>query len=108
VAEANGDPERAARFAELALWLDPQNKAAVQLRADLEKKVPPPAVQNGVSPPAKSGHQAPPGGSVEPWMLDELGSHAAGPAMPMHLRDPGTPGYNRELSPPGGESHAPQ
>ena len=108
VAVANGNPERAARFAELRLWLDPENKAAIQLRTDLEEQVPPRAVRGGSRTARQARAACYQGGSVEPWMIDELGPHAAGLCCRMQMRDPGVPGYSRDVGQPGDASHAPQ
>jgi hypothetical protein len=114
----NGNPEKAARLAQLALRFDPQNREAIQLRSDLEEQVPPSAVRDKLAPPAppsgKTNVGKPPavppesGDAVAPWMLDDLEGRPAAPQpLPMHPRDPGVPGRIHTVEKPGVMNRAP-
>jgi type IV pilus assembly protein PilQ len=107
-----GDKRHAAKLAQLAIRMDPDNLEAITIREDLEEEVPPQAVLNGEAPPAarrrhsrgpgvhEGGPALAPAEGIAPWMLDEL-SGKAGPApLPLHPRDPGVPGYSREIQLP--------
>ncbi len=97
-----GDPKKAAHLLNLAMVFDPQNMTAQQLRSDLEKEVPPPAVRAGVALPATRSnmpapgtahpHVPPPppgdghavdGEQVAPWLLDDLQGKGMTPIVPI-------------------------
>ena len=100
---AAGDDPRALRFANLSIHFDPLSRAAIDLRADIwhgDHSGPyahPPIGIAGVG----SGVQPADAGALPPWVLNDLEGTPARPAsVPLHPRDPGVPGSNREIQKP--------
>ncbi len=97
---AEGDRDRALRFAELAVHFDPLNRAAIDLRSDIWLNKP---VGDHTSPcPADAAAGVPlDGQAVAPWLLSDL-EHEPSPkaAVQPHPLDPGQPGTRVEIKRP--------
>lgn len=96
---AQGDRDRALRFAELAVHFDPLNRAAIDLRSDiwLNKRV-----GNHTSPCPSEAPSAPlDGQAVAPWLLSDLEHEPVQQAAALpHPMDPGRPGERVDIKRP--------
>jgi hypothetical protein len=97
-AYAEGDGDKALRFAEMAVHFDPQDRAALELRTNI-----------WLGKPYDSGNSAPPappagnpmeGPGMADWLIDDLENAPPGPPMPLHPLDPGIPGRHTNLVQP--------
>ncbi len=124
---AVGDLERARRLVDFSIRIDPTNRAAIDLQADIDSGAldgdhssTAPVIKHGVLwDPSVYGsggvpvdglqYEIPPEGApleqlpldgeqIPPWMLDRL--EQAVPTGPQHPRDPGTPGTARDIVKP--------
>jgi type IV pilus assembly protein PilQ len=109
---AAGDFEHARKFSQLAVFFDPNNSAAIDIRSRLDEDGmvgPGPAVApakelppGGAEPlPAPAPRQAIDGEAIAPWLLDDLQGQMPLPAGPTVPRDRGVPGYSRKIIKPG-------
>ncbi|MGD9722402.1 MAG: secretin and TonB N-terminal domain-containing protein [Pirellulales bacterium] len=88
---ANGEKKPALRFINMAIHFDPQNRAAVDLRADILANNQW-GRQSGITPlPVGPPTQALDGEAIAPWLLDDLEQGAVGGYEAPHPRDPGAP-----------------
>ncbi len=97
-AYAEGDCDKALRFAEMAVQFDPMDRAALELRSNIWQGKP--------YQPACAGKNEPPSNPLEGkdmagWLIDDLEKTPTGAAIPLHPLDPGTPGRHRDLVRPG-------
>jgi type IV pilus assembly protein PilQ len=93
---ACGDRDTALRFAEISVQFDPQNRAAIDLRANIWTGTP--IGDHTLCGPAPAPPTAPlDQATVSPWLLDELQREPAPAAMPMHPLDPGVPGTHKDI-----------
>lgn len=93
-----GDRDTALRFAELAVHFDPQNRAAIDLRADIwqGKCAGDHTLNAAVAIPAGPGLVD--GPEIADWVLNDLKQESPTPqATPLHPLDPGQPGLHKEL-----------
>jgi type IV pilus assembly protein PilQ len=88
---ANNDKKAAMRFVNMSIHFDPQNRASINLRADI-------LANNhfgqhtGIVPlPEATPAEAVDGTSLAPWVLDDLEHGGAVDFVPEHPRDPGQP-----------------
>ncbi len=96
-----GNRRKALRFAEMAVFFDPMNRAAIDLRSDIWQG-------NSFGDHTLSGQQfgvyATPdpleGQAIAPWLLDQLEQEAPPPMVPLHPYDPGQPGRHRDIDRP--------
>ncbi len=106
-----GDRERAWRYIQLSLEINPSSRAAIELRANMAAGVPadaaqagavglqgPLAMEPGTIVPVDSLDQQ----DVPPWLLNELSERPQSTVLP-HPRDPGVSGYSRPIVRPGRE-----
>jgi type IV pilus assembly protein PilQ len=107
VAWANGNFDRALRHANLAIHYDPQNRAAIDLRADVVNGAPT-GDHNYEAPftPLPNGRGALDGSEIAPWVLDGLDPAASPDGMRLHPWDPGRPGPRSEIKSTAPESAA--
>jgi type IV pilus assembly protein PilQ len=101
-----GNLKAASRLIDMAVHLNPEDRNAIALRAEIENGSPPPITPSegsGFPPPGDaqrpgpSPQPVPPstldGQNISPWILDDLQGNPAGPNVPPYPSDPGTPGY---------------
>lgn len=97
-AYAEGDADKALRFAEMAVHFDPLDRAALELRTDI-----------WLGKPYDSGNSAPPappegnpmeGPGMADWLINDLENAPPAPPVPLHPLDPGIPGRHADLVKP--------
>jgi type IV pilus assembly protein PilQ len=96
-AQAEGQPGRALRFAELAVQFDPLSLEAIELRNQL--------CQNGKVCPGGTGPQGQPPADpaaldqqvLAPWLLNDLERQPPAPPAVQHPLDPGQPGPQKDI-----------
>ncbi|MCG8587433.1 MAG: hypothetical protein MI757_22225 [Pirellulales bacterium] len=97
-----GDGHAAMRLINKSIKIDPQRRAAIDLRSDIFE-----GIQHGdhTSPlPVPHRYESPLDSEfVPPWLLNKLGPEESCPTPPPHPVDPGHPGQIKELVPR--ESH---
>jgi type IV pilus assembly protein PilQ len=97
-----GDRDKALFMVNMAVDIDPLNRAALDLRADITSNQPR-GDHTDVHPPRVGPNLHPlDGAQLAPWVVDELQS-PGGPFPLKHPVDLGTPGYVRPLVPQKGE-----
>ena len=91
---AAGDRKGALRWADKAIYVDPENLMAVQFRDRINAGAGPVAGPPHGGPSAGPGMAGQPldGEELPPWLLDGLEGAPAAPAEPLHPRDPGQTG----------------
>ncbi|MEN6407020.1 MAG: hypothetical protein ABFC77_11175 [Thermoguttaceae bacterium] len=97
-AYAEGDMNKALRFAEMSVQFDPLDRAALELRSDiwLGKPYKGAAAVNGAP-----SSQPMEGAAMADWLIDDLEKPATPPApAAMHPLDPGVPGRHTNLVQP--------
>ncbi|MBI1903541.1 MAG: hypothetical protein HYS13_20760 [Planctomycetia bacterium] len=109
---AVGDRDGALLNLDMAIHIDPTNRAAIDLRSDVlggvpdgEHALPPSGPPPGPPLGAPAAHEALDGLSVAPWLIEELYGNSRGampPAAPIdHPLDPGRPGESKPIVRPG-------
>jgi hypothetical protein len=96
-AQADGQPGRALRFAELAVQFDPECLEAIELRNQL--------CQNGKCGAGGMGQPQTPLAdpaaldqpALSPWLLDDLERQPLAPPAVQHPIDPGQPGPQKDI-----------
>lgn len=93
---AQGDGRTALRFAEMAVHFDPENRDAIELRAQIWQS------EHGGVPdtamPATPDMALVDGPEIAPWVLDDLKRPAVAPESALlHPHDPGQPGLHRDI-----------
>lgn len=92
---AAGDRDTALHYVELAVHFDPQNRAALDLRADIWQERP-----NGkysLQSTATTGDNPLDGPQIAGWLLDDLEREPRVQSAPQHPLDPGRPGTHRDI-----------
>ncbi len=108
-----GDRERAWRYIQLSISINPSDRAAIELRANMAAGASADGgMQGAMGMPAEviAPEDVPSGAATHPldqqqvpsWLLNDLIDQHRPVTMP-HPRDPGVPGYSRPIMRPGRE-----
>ena len=92
VAWAEGNRRSAMKNVNLAIHYNPQNRAAIDLRADIHQGVS--VGDHTLGAPFRQHHPLD-AATIAPWILEGLDPHGVAPAP--HPLDPGTPGPFEEI-----------
>ncbi len=104
VAWANGDRDRALRFAELAVHFDPMSRAAIDLRSDIWLGNPQGdhtlATGMAAGTPTAADPAVLDAEALPPWLLNDLKGDLVPQPQPTHPLDRGRPGTSVEVNRP--------
>jgi type IV pilus assembly protein PilQ len=88
---AAGNAQQADRLLRWAIHFDPENRDAIELRADVLNGIHDPKHHEGPLVPPQQQPGCPPGGELPEWMIDELDHEGAHAPAQMTIIDPALP-----------------
>jgi type IV pilus assembly protein PilQ len=95
---AAGDRDTALRYVELAVHFDPENRAAIDLRANIWQNQP--CGKFSLCPAPCADPKALDGPEIAGWLMDDLEHGTQVQPAPKHPLDPGRPGTRRDIERP--------
>ena len=93
-----GDCKAAMRFINHSIMIDPERRAAIDLRSDIAAGVPHGDHTDPLPLPYPPRHPLD-GERIAPWLIEELGRQEGHPGRMPHPVEPGKPGQIKQLAP---------